>query len=65
VIDAALAFDALTEGLATIELRRTIPHGGEETRWQTHSTAGSLRRRRLNGNVLPAGACTYGSRPFL
>jgi AcrR family transcriptional regulator len=34
VMDAVLAFDALTEGLATLELRRVLPHGREETLWR-------------------------------
>lgn len=35
VMDAVLAFDALTEGLATIELRRGLPGGREEALWRT------------------------------
>jgi len=34
VMDAVLAFDALTEGLATIELRRVLVHGREEALWR-------------------------------
>src|SRR5215475_5977866 len=34
VMDAVLAFDALTEGLATIELRHVLPHGREEPIWE-------------------------------
>jgi len=34
VMDAVLAFDALTEGLATIELRHVLPDGREETVWR-------------------------------
>src|SRR5262245_5003204 len=34
VRDAVLAFDALTEGLATIELRGTLPRGKEEAVWR-------------------------------
>src|SRR5262249_43061962 len=33
VMDAVFAFDALTEGLATNELRRTLPAGREEALW--------------------------------
>jgi AcrR family transcriptional regulator len=35
VMDAVLAFDALTEGLATVELREVLPRGREETLWRT------------------------------
>src|SRR5215471_9739681 len=35
VMDAVLAFDALTEGLATIELRHVLPGGREEALWRT------------------------------
>jgi AcrR family transcriptional regulator len=34
VMDAVLAFDALTEGLATIELRGTLAPGREEALWR-------------------------------
>ena len=34
VMDAVFAFDALTEGLATIELRQVLPNGGEEALWR-------------------------------
>src|SRR5262249_7374520 len=34
VMDAVLAFDALTEGLATIELRHVLPAGREEIVWR-------------------------------
>jgi len=34
VMDAVLAFDALTEGLATIELRGTLARGREEALWR-------------------------------
>ena len=33
-MDAVLAFDALTEGLATIELRRVLAHGREQALWR-------------------------------
>jgi hypothetical protein len=33
-MDAVLAFDALTEGLATIELRGTLARGREEALWR-------------------------------
>jgi AcrR family transcriptional regulator len=34
VMDAVCAFDALTEGLATIELRRVLAHGREQALWR-------------------------------
>ena len=33
-MDAVHAFDALTEGLAIVELRHTLPRGHEEAIWR-------------------------------
>jgi AcrR family transcriptional regulator len=49
VMDAVLAFDALTEGLATIELRQVLPDGREETLWRSALDA------LVRGFALPPG----------
>ena len=57
IMEATLAFDALTEGLATIELRGALPLGREEETWRQALNA------LVRGFAQPARNPTSNERP--